>query len=154
MGVPSKSSVRNYEQTLLQQADSLALGLLGLRSIDPERAGQLLVEIVDRLGASGRGGDAVNADSPPESDRPRPVLVSLRDGGGGDRIEEFVLDILFESPKGLSVQELVEQLKIAELAIKRETLVVRLHRMQRAGKLVSLAHGHYALSEIERGSRE
>ena len=81
-----------------------------------------------------------------------PVVVSAR-GGGADEIEDFIMDILGENPTGLSVQDIVNDLAEAQLEIRRQTLVVRLHRMVRAGKLSSLAHGHYILSESERGRR-
>ena len=42
----------------------------------------------------------------------------------------------------------------AEIAIKRATLVVRLHRMVQAGKLTSRTHGHYVLSEAEHNRRQ
>jgi DNA-binding transcriptional regulator PaaX len=51
------------------------------------------------------------------------------------------------------VQEIVERFDEAKLDMKRPTLVVRLHRLVRAGKLASRAHGHYALSEDEYGRR-
>jgi DNA-binding transcriptional regulator PaaX len=78
----------------------------------------------------------------------QPVLVSSR-LGAGDEVEEFILDNLATSPSGLSVQEIVDRFNEAEIEIKRKTLVVRLHRMEHAGKLMSRAHGHYSLSEVE-----
>jgi len=153
MGVPS-NSVRNSELLLLQQAEILALGLLGLRSLDPERAVQLSTEISERLENVARGDGAGAAVDPAiSSERRKPVLISSK-ASGGDPIEDFILEILLDSPRGYSVQEIVEHLKVAELPIKRETLVVRLHRMERSGKLTSIAHGHYALSELERTRRQ
>ena len=149
----SQDAIRLYEQDLLQKADMLAIGLKGLRSADPARAAQLLTVIAERLeGATLRdvvpthAGEAV---APPE--RQRPLLVASR--GGGEDIEEFILDILAENPLGMSVQEIVDHLDEAQLDMKRRTLVVRLHRMVHAGKLASRAHGHYALSEAERTRR-
>ena len=150
----SQDAIRLYEQDLLQKADMLAIGLKGLRSADPARAAQLLTVISERLeGAAVRDGvptHAGEAAAPPE--RQRPLLVASR-GGGGEDIEEFILDILAENPLGLSVQEIVDHLDEAQLDMKRRTLVVRLHRMVHAGKLASRAHGHYALSEAERTRR-
>jgi hypothetical protein len=37
--------------------------------------------------------------------------------------------------------------------MRRATLVVRLHRMERAGKLISRTHGHYVLSDDENDRR-
>ena len=151
-------AVRAYEQELLQKADMLAFGLKGLRAMAPERAAELLEDIAARLDAAmARDGGAFVPSSADERGRvePRrlaPVVVAAR-GGGADDIEDFILDILAENPVGLSVQDIVGNLDEAQLDIKRKTLVVRLHRMVHAGKLSSLAHGHYILSEAERGRR-
>src|SRR5262245_54959896 len=151
MGI-SPDALRQFEQQLLQQADVLALGLAGLKSNDAERAAQLVREITHRLEDAVRAGAP---DGPAEAlsgaERSRPFIVAPRPGG--DEIEEFIVEMLADSPRGLSVQEIVDRLDEAQLAIRRQTLVVRLHRMERAGKLASLAHGHYALSEAERVRR-
>jgi hypothetical protein len=154
-------ALRAYEQELLQKAEVLALGLGGLRAKSPERAAELLDVITEKLeaaalqekdGGSARSAGSYDARSPPETRRMTPVVVSAR-GGGVDEIEDFIMDILGENPTGLSVQDIVNDLAEAQLEIRRQTLVVRLHRMVRAGKLSSLAHGHYVLSEAERGRR-
>jgi hypothetical protein len=149
-------AMRAYEQELLQKAEVLALGLGGLRAKSPERAAELLETILEKLEAAAIPGGGVRsaADerSAPDARRVTPVVVSAR-GGGADEIEDFLMDILAENPTGLSVQDIVNDLAEAQLDIRRQTLVVRLHRMVRAGKLSSLAHGHYILSEAERGRR-
>ena len=151
-------AVRAYEQELLQKAEMLVLGLKGLRATAPERAAELLEDIVARLEAAiGRdGGSAMVAGADgrgrAEPRRLAPVVVAAR-GGGADDIEDFIIDILAENPVGLSVQDIVSNLDEAQLDIKRKTLVVRLHRMVHAGKLSALAHGHYILSEAERTRR-
>ncbi len=152
----SQDAIRLYEHDLLQKADMLAIGLKGLRAADPARAEQLLTAISERLeGAALPDAGPVPVGSPAEPaappERQRPLLVASR--GGGEDIEDFILDILAENPLGLSVQEIVDHLDEAQLEIKRRTLVVRLHRMVHAGKLASRAHGHYALSEAERTRR-
>ena len=154
-------AVRAYEQELLQKADMLALGLKGLKAAAPERAAEILDDIAARLEvAVTRDAAGIAASIPSAADErsraePRrlaPVVVAAR-GGGADDIEDFILDILAENPVGLSVQDLVSNLDEAQLDIKRKTLVVRLHRMVHAGRLSSLAHGHYILSEAERSRR-
>jgi len=152
-------AVRAYEQELLQKADMLAFGLKGLRAMAPERAAELLEDIAARLEVALARDGVGSAVHPGVDDRSRteprrlaPVVVAAR-GGGADDIEDFILDILAENPVGLSVQDIVSNLDEAQLDIKRKTLVVRLHRMVHAGKLSSLAHGHYILSEAERGRR-
>jgi hypothetical protein len=152
-------AVRAYEQELLQKADMLALGLKGLRAAAPERAAELLEDITARLevamvqdGTSSVVHRGTDERSRAEPRRMTPVVVAAR-GGGADDIEDFILDILAENPTGLSVQDIVSNLDEAQLDIKRKTLVVRLHRMVHAGRLSSLAHGHYILSEAERSRR-
>jgi hypothetical protein len=142
----SLESVRQFEQNLLQQTEVLALGLAGLRSADSARADQLVSQIIERLQTV--VGHEVTA---PTTERPRPVVVASR--SAGDEIEEFILDILADSPRGLSVQDIVSRMDEAQLPMKRQTLVVRLHRMEHAGKLATIAHGHYGLSEGERVRR-
>ena len=151
-------AVRAYEQELLQKADMLALGLKGLKAAAPDRAAELLEDIAARLEvAVARDSGSIQPGIMEERGRvePRrlaPIVVAAR-GGGADDIEDFILDILAENPGGLSVQEMVSNLDEAQLDIKRKTLVVRLHRMVHAGRLSSLAHGHYILSEAERSRR-
>jgi hypothetical protein len=151
-------AMRAYEQELLQKADMLALGLKGLRAAAPDRAAELLEDIAARLEvAVARDAGSIQPGMTEERSRvePRrlaPIVVAAR-GGGADDIEDFILDILAENPGGLSVQEMVGNLDEAQLDIKRKTLVVRLHRMVHAGRLSSLAHGHYILSEAERSRR-
>jgi hypothetical protein len=154
----SPDALRAYEQELLQKAELLALGLKGLRATAPDRAAELFETIMEKLaGAAIQGGGDTRAaagfyERQAEPRRMTPVVVSAR-GGGVDEIEDFIMDILGENPTGLSVQDIVNDLAEAQLDIKRQTLVVRLHRMVRAGKLSPLAHGHYILSEAERGRR-
>ncbi len=152
----SSDVVRQVEQDLLVKADVLAyhLGnLLGnLVVTDAERAKAVYDEIVARL----RDAVSPGADLAPKSEllsldrRPNVRLAK----SGGDEIEDFILEILAHSPRGLSVQEIVDGLQEAEIEIKRATLVVRLHRMLQAGKLTSRTHGHYVLSEAEHNRRQ
>ena len=148
----SQDAIRLYEQDLLQKADVLAIGLKGLRSADLGRATELLAIIADRLESAVAGDAPGSVGQAVAPERQKPLLVATR-GGGGDDVEEFILDILAENPVGLSVQEIVDRLDEAQLDMKRRTLVVRLHRMVQAGRLAQRAHGHYALSEAERTRR-
>jgi hypothetical protein len=148
----SPDVVRQVEQDLLVKADVLAYHLGNLVVTDPERARAAYDEIVGRL----RNAISPAADLAPKSellsmDR-RPTMRLAK--SGGDEIEDFILDILAHSPRGLSVQEIVDGLVEAEIEIKRATLVVRLHRMVQAGKLTSRTHGHYVLSEAEHNRRQ
>jgi hypothetical protein len=150
-------ALRAYEQELLQKAEMLALGLNGLRASAPDRAAELFEIITEKLATAAiQGGSGSRApsggDVRGQTETRRLNVVSTR-GGGADDIEDFIMDILAENPTGLSVQDVVNDLEEAQLDIRRQTLVVRLHRMVRAGKISSLSHGHYVLSEAERGRR-
>jgi hypothetical protein len=148
----SSDVVRQVEQDLLVKADVLAYHLGNLVGTDAERAKAVYEEIVARL----RQAVSPDADLAPKSElfsldrRPNVRLAK----SGGDEIEDFILEILAHSPRGLSVQEIVDGLQEAEIEIKRATLVVRLHRMLQAGKLTSRTHGHYVLSEAEHNRRQ
>jgi len=142
---PSEAA-RQVGQDLLQKADVLAHYLKGLAATDPELAAQVLGDITARLESA----LAAHASGTGPIER-RPVLVASR--AASDDIEEFIIENLADSPRGLSVQEIVDRLDEAEIEVKRQTLVVRLHRMVQAGKLAARAHGHYALSEAEHGRR-
>lgn len=149
-------ALRAYEQELLQKADMLSLGLKGLRATAPQRAAELLDIIMEKLeeaAAAAPAGGAPRAGAEERTAEPRRMVVVSARGGGADDIEDFIMDILSENPTGMSVQDIVNDLAEAQLDIKRQTLVVRLHRMVRAGKLSPLTHGHYVLSEAERTRR-
>lgn len=141
------------EQDLLGKTEVILHYLRGLEATDRALADRIRAAIIARLDISRERDGAVGSIGldRPASGRRQPVLVASR--GGGDEIEEFVLESLSDSPLGLSVQDIVDRLEEAELDIKRQTLVVRLHRMVQAGKLTSRAHGHYILSEAEHGRR-
>jgi hypothetical protein len=151
MTMTSSDAAGHVRHDLLLKADVLAHYLRGLSATDAEFAAQVLAEITARLESallSGAAGKANGRTTP--SERRQPVLVASR---AADEVEEFLLECLADSPLGLSVQDIVDRFDEAEVEIKRQTLVVRLHRMVQAGKLSSRAHGHYALSEAEHGRR-
>jgi hypothetical protein len=146
----SPNAAEQVRLDLLAKADALALYLQVLGKSDPEFAAEILSEITTRLHAALLPDGAKANARAVARERPQPKLVASR---ATDDIEEFILEILADSPRGLSVQEIVDRLDEADVEIKRQTLVVRLHRMVQAGKLSSRAHGHYSLSEAEHGRR-
>jgi hypothetical protein len=150
----SVESVRQVDQELLLKADVLAQYLKGLAATDAERAKTMLGEITARLrNAVSPEAGFEGGDDHPFSDRRAPSLVASRLGGTED-VEEFILENLANSSRGLSVQNIVDDLAEADIKIKRPTLVVRLHRLVEAGKLRSRSHGHYVLSEAEHDRRK
>jgi hypothetical protein len=148
----SQDVVRQVEQDLLVKTDVLAYHIGNLVVTDAERARAVYEEIVARLrNAVSPAADLATKSELLSLDR-RPNMRVAK--SGGDEIEDFILDLLAHSPRGLSVQEIVDGLVEAEIEIKRATLVVRLHRMLQAGKLTSRTHGHYVLSEAEHNRRQ
>jgi hypothetical protein len=145
----SPDAAGQVRHDLLLKADVLAHYLRALGATDPEFAQQILAEITARLQSALLPETRKTGSAVPFERRP-PVLVASR---ASDEIEEFILECLATSPLGLSVQEIVDRFEEAAFEIKRQTLVVRLHRMVQAGKLSTRAHGHYALSEAEHGRR-
>jgi len=108
MALPS-DVVRQVEQDLLVKADVLAYHIGNLVVTDPERAKAVYEEIVARL----REAASPAVDLAPKSEllsidrRPHVRLAK----SGGDEIEDFILDILAHSPRGLlSVQEIFDGL--------------------------------------------
>lgn len=86
--------------------------------------------------------------------RPKAVHPGGREPGhAGAReeptdIETFIIDLLGSYPEGLSVQLLLTTIDEAGFETpRRETLVVRLHRMAKAGKILNVSHGHYRLPD-------
>lgn len=147
----SPDAAGQVRHDLLLKADVLAHYLRALSATDPDFAAQILGEITARLQSALLPQSHTSHSRPLALEaRRQPVLVSSR---ASDDVEEFILDCLATSPLGLSVQEIVDRFEEADFEIKRQTLVVRLHRMVQAGKLSSRAHGHYALSEAEHGRR-
>lgn len=151
----SQDAALQIEQDLLGKTEVIVHYLRGLEASDTALADRIRAGIIARLEDNAReredASNGAKLDRGSPSPRRQPVLVASR--AGADEIEEFILESLSDSPLGLSVQEIVDRLAEAELDIKRQTLVVRLHRMVQAGKLTSRAHGHYILSEAEHGRR-
>jgi hypothetical protein len=151
----SQDVALQIEQDLLARTEVIVHYLRGLEASDAPLAERIRAAVIARLEGNGRDAGDLSLSAKPDRSsagpRRQPVLVASRTGA--DEIEEFVLESLTDSPLGLSVQEIVDRLAEAELDIKRQTLVVRLHRMVQAGKLTSRAHGHYILSEAEHGRR-
>ena len=150
----SADAAQRIEGELRTKAEILAYEIGNFVAKDAERAKAMYGEIIALLrDAVSPGTDFESGSEHPAPGR-RPPLRLAAKSGGGDETEEFILEIMANSPRGLSVQEIVERLQEAEIEIKRATLVVRLHRMVQAGKLTSRTHGHYVLSEAEHSRRQ
>jgi hypothetical protein len=144
----TEPTLASIESDVLQKAEVLAFFLRSISAEDPEAGKRLLKKIVTRLEeevARPANPQQTSGGMPPS----KPVLVSSRPQSR-DEIEEFILENLETSAQGLSVQEIYDRFDEAQIVIRRQTLVVRLHRMVAAGKLTVRAHGHYTLSETQR----
>jgi hypothetical protein len=150
----SADAAQRIEGELRTKAEILAYEIGNFVAKDAERAKAMYGEIIALLRDAVSPGTDFESDSEHPAPGRRPPLRLATKSGGGDETEEFILEIMANSPRGLSVQEIVERLQEAEIEIKRATLVVRLHRMVQAGKLTSRTHGHYVLSEAEHSRRQ
>jgi DNA-binding transcriptional regulator PaaX len=76
---------------------------------------------------------------------------------GGDRSGEFepmIVEVLEGEPGGMHVDAVFELLSEMGFDITKGNLSVKLHRMIKAGRLISTARGFYALSTMERARRQ
>ncbi len=76
---------------------------------------------------------------------------------GGDRSGEFepmIVEVLEGEPGGMHVDAIFELLSEMGFDITKGNLSVKLHRMIKAGRLISTARGFYALSTMERARRQ
>jgi hypothetical protein len=76
---------------------------------------------------------------------------------GGDRSGEFepmIVEVLEGEPGGMHVDAVFELLGEMGFDITKGNLSVKLHRMIKAGRLISTARGFYALSTMERARRQ
>lgn len=141
-------TLASVESDILQKTEVLAVFLRGVASQDLGAARHILEKIVARLDDEITSYEALAAA--PVASKPR--LVQTRPAQP-DEVEEFIFQSLEASQRGLSVQEIFDCFEEAQIPIRRQTLVVRLHRMVRADKLVARAHGHYILSESQNRMR-
>jgi hypothetical protein len=153
----SIEAVRQVDLRLRRDAEILVHEIRSLADEDAQRAGVICTEIIALLRKMVVPETDVypKLEHPPSAEAPIPFRATSRPGAGdGTGIEDFILSLLAQCPRGMSVQEVVDNLDEADMPIKRPTLVVRLHRMVQAGKLTKGAHGHYELSEAEHNRRQ
>jgi hypothetical protein len=150
----SGEAVRLIEQDILLKADVLAHYIEGLASTDADRAQTVCAQVVARLKSALPTETRFEPRPEQRSSDDRPTLRVATRSSGSDETEDFILEILVHSPRGLSVQEIVDHFEEAGLELKRTALVVRLRRLVQAGKLTSRTHGHYVLSEAEHSRRQ
>src|SRR5471030_1710627 len=98
----SSDAVRQVEQDLLLKADVLSYYLNSLATTDGERAKAVCAGIISRLrnAVSTEVDFESGAGDLPSSDR-RPTFRVASRSSGGEETEDFILDNLAHSPKGL-----------------------------------------------------
>ncbi|MBB4197581.1 hypothetical protein CCR94_13385 [Rhodoblastus sphagnicola] len=141
---------RDEAQRLLARLEILISGLAAKDSgagLELRRAAvEFLVAAGDQAALRGEGRLAVVPPSRPSdrvSDRPSDRLGEL---------ESTILEI-FEDEEGLHVDAIFELLGVLGVEITKGNLSVKLHRMIKAGRLISTARGCYGLSSMERARR-
>lgn len=117
----------------------------GLAAKDPAAGLDLRRSAVEFLAAAGeataRRGDGFLSVVGKPSDR-------------ASEIEPMIVEMLEGEPGGLHVDAVFELLTEMGFEITKGNLSVKLHRMLKAGRLVSTARGYYALSTMERARRQ
>ena len=127
----------------------IEINIGGLTAKDPAAGLELRRSAVEFLAQAGdgqarRGGDPY-------------LQVVGKPAGGGDRsgdIEPMIVELLEGENGGMHVDAIFELLPELGFEITKGNLSVRLHRMIKAGRLISTARGCYALSTMERARRQ
>jgi hypothetical protein len=120
--------------------------IAGLAAKDPAAGLDLRRSAVEFLAAAGDGGARRGESFLSVVGRPQ----SERAG----EVEPMMVEILEGEVGGLHVDAIFEFLTESGFEITKGNLSVRLHRMLKAGRLVSTARGFYALSTMERARRQ
>ncbi|MCW2285452.1 hypothetical protein M2323_003405 [Rhodoblastus acidophilus] len=135
---------REEAQRLLARLEIL---IAGLAAKDAQAGLELRRAAVEFLVASGdqplRSGLSVVASARP-ADR-----TSDKHG----ELESFLLELVEGEEAGLHVDSLFELLTEMGVEVTKGNLSVKLHRMIKAGRLVSTGRGCYGLSAMERARR-
>jgi hypothetical protein len=123
----------------------LEIVIAGLAAKDPAAGLDLRRSAVEFLAAAGdgarRGESFLSVVGRPQSER-------------AGEIEPMIVEMLEGETGGLHVDAIFELLTETGFEITKGNLSVKLHRMLKAGRLVSTARGFYALSTMERARRQ
>lgn len=124
----------------------LEIVIAGVSAKDPAAGLDLRRSAVEFLAAAGDG----------QARRPDAFLSVVGRGGGekSGEIESTMIEILESEAGGMHVDAVFELLTEMGFEITKGNLSVKLHRMLKAGRLVSTARGYYALSTMERARRQ
>ncbi|MCI4678995.1 hypothetical protein K9U39_09070 [Rhodoblastus acidophilus] len=124
----------------------LEIVIAGLAAKDPAAGLDLRRSAVEFLASAGDGvarrGDAfLSVVGRPQSER-------------ASEIEPMIVEMLESEAGGMHVDAVFEMLTEMGFEITKGNLSVKLHRMLKAGRLISTARGFYALSTMERARRQ
>ncbi len=125
----------------------IEVNIAGVAAKDPAAGLELRRSAVEFLVAAG---DA-QARRTPDSH------LSVVGRGHADRsgeIEPMIVELLEGETSGMHVDAVFELLCEMGFEITKGNLSVKLHRMIKAGRLISTARGYYALSTMERARRQ
>lgn len=125
----------------------IEVNIAGVAAKDPAAGLELRRSAVEFLVAAG---DA-------QVRRPPDAHLSVVGRGAGDRageIEPMIVELLEGETAGMHVDAVFELLCEMGYEITKGNLSVKLHRMIKAGRLISTARGFYALSTMERARRQ
>jgi hypothetical protein len=129
--------------------------LRGLAVTDAPAASDLRREIIEFLAAShdpSPRGRAIRADNLVELNLARHAAEPAAPERAPE-IEVNIMDILGGEATGMHIDAIQEHLEDFAQEVTKGNLSVRLHRMVKAGRLMSTARGFYALSAMERARR-
>ncbi len=81
-------------------------------------------------------------------------VVARAPSDRASEMEPMLIEMLEGEPGGMHVDAIFELLAEMGFEVTKGNLSVKLHRMIKAGRLVSTARGFYALSTMERARRQ
>ncbi len=120
--------------------------IAGLAAKDPAAGLDLRRSVVEFLAAAG--------DGPTRRGDSFLSVVGRASNERASEIEPMIVEMLEGEAGGLHVDSIFELLTEMGFEITKGNLSVKLHRMLKAGRLVSTARGFYALSTMERARRQ
>ncbi|MGO8740413.1 hypothetical protein [Rhodoblastus sp.] len=123
----------------------LEIVIAGLAAKDPAAGLDLRRSTVEFLAAAGDGvrrGESFLS------------VVGRTQNERAGEIEPMIVEMLEGEAGGLHVDAIFELLTETGFEITKGNLSVKLHRMLKAGRLISTARGFYALSTMERARRQ
>jgi hypothetical protein len=124
----------------------LEILIAGLSAKDPASGLDLRRSAVEFLASAG--------DSQARRGDTHLSVVARAPSDRSSEMEPMLIEMLEGEPGGMHVDAIFELLTEMGFEVTKGNLSVKLHRMIKAGRLVSTARGFYALSTMERARRQ